>query len=73
MHINKSFYTIVSPGNSSFNVDIQASMDGDNWFSIGVAEGEGLDSENQHTCQFLRAKLMSVDPGAKVTVLVSWV
>jgi hypothetical protein len=73
MYMNKSFYTIVRPGNASFNVDIQASMDGDNWFSIGVAEGSGLDSENQHTCQFLRAKLVSVSPGTAVTVLVSWV
>jgi hypothetical protein len=68
----QSFQTFSYPDDASFDVNVEGSMDGLHWFSFGRITGPGIRSEGQHALQFLRATLISADPGASVTVLVSW-
>jgi hypothetical protein len=68
----QSFQAFSDPDDAEFDVKIEGSMDGIHWFSFGSIDGPGIRSEGQHSLQFLRATLMSIDHGASVTVLVSW-
>jgi hypothetical protein len=52
---------------------IEGSMDGEHWFTPGVViTGSGIRTEGQHVFQFVRATIISLDPGISVTVMVSW-
>jgi hypothetical protein len=68
----QSFQTFTNPSGAAFEVEVEGSMDGIHWFSFGRIDGPGIRTEGQHVLQFVRAKLISIDPGASVTVLVSW-
>jgi hypothetical protein len=68
----QSFQTFTDPLGAVFEVKVEGSMDGIHWFPFGSITGPGIRSEGQHSLQFLRATLISIDPGASVTVLVSW-
>jgi hypothetical protein len=68
----QSFQTFSDPADAAFEVKVEGSMDSIHWFSFGRINGPGIRSEGQHSLQFLRATLVSIDPGASVTVLVSW-
>jgi hypothetical protein len=72
MFSTQSVQTIAEPGDATFDVKIEASMDNVNWFPFGDLRGTGVKTEAQHTIQFLRAKVIFIDPGTILTVIVSW-
>jgi hypothetical protein len=72
MFATQSVQTIAEPGDAAFDVEVEASMDNKNWFPFGDLRGTGIRTEAQHAMQFLRAKVVAIDPGAVLTVIVSW-
>jgi hypothetical protein len=64
--------TLVNPEDAFFLVDIEGSMDNDHWVSFGSIGESGFRTESEHAVQFIKATLTSVEPGAKVTVFLSW-
>jgi hypothetical protein len=68
----QSFQTFTDPPGAAFEVKVEGSMDSTHWFPFGEIIGPGIRSEGQHVLQYFRATLISIDPGASVTVMISW-
>lgn len=44
-------------------VRLEGSLDGTNWFALCEQEGPGVQSDTQHTVQYVRANVMAIASG----------